>query len=197
MSGREYSAIFKYILRSDTMATYIIYDKYKADEGWQGTSSEEVKKWFQTEEDKDTILQDLAWRDIQFGTIMEESGLDDQVHDIVILEFLFEVFLPTVEIINIEEIPTDVFIRLFESLSKEKLHTALQGIDISLIAKEGCLPKLRGMSEDYILEYLFALRPLAKKLKEEGGELIMLFDSCIEDQKMLARAEEHYKKFLG
>lgn len=177
------------------MATYIVYDRDQADEKWRNLDPREVKGWFGVDERKGNVIYGLAERDIGFGTVMEEDGLDDEDADIRILDFLLSVFLPDVGVPNPGAIPTQIFVRLFESLSKERLHDALQGKDLGPTA-EIRLHDLYGISEDYIVEFLLILRPLAKKLKQGGTRLIAVYGGDIQDEEILNRAEEHYRKFV-
>jgi hypothetical protein len=52
------------------------------------------------------------------------------------------------------------------------------------------------MSEEYVTEYLFALRPLAKTLKEDGGRLILHLDGDFTDERILQRANALWAKFF-
>lgn len=147
-------------------------------------------------DDPSELVPALALQDLEFGTRLEVVPTDnDDSEDARILSFLFAVFLPDTAIGNIEAPSTEAFIRLFESLSKQKLHDALQGSGLSPNA-EYALRDLGGMSEEYVTEYLFALRPLAKMLKEDGGRLILHLDGDFTDERILQRANALWAKFF-
>ncbi|MFZ2804474.1 MAG: hypothetical protein WA001_04580 [Patescibacteria group bacterium] len=180
--------------------SYTAYDERKAEDAWKDLVPEPIENdssWGEEcpdivsllEEDPDAfskseLIYFLKEQDFQFGTIDTKWGGDDSDEDGDVMGFVIHAIFPDGPISEVWELTTETFVEIFRSLSEPRFADAMKQLEDARRVR--------------IHNYLAAIRPIAKIIKESEMRVRLIFVSEGEfhDSVVEKRAGALYERLL-
>ncbi len=164
---------------------------------WAKELSEELANYI--EEDisvyRPAILNYLAEADLEIGSEVPAVTLREPRWSPDLLDFLFRTFVPD-QFSKFskefwESLPTQLYIELFQRLSREKLQEALLNISEKQLVEYNVSMWDKSHFANAVVEFAYQIRPIVVACKQSEGKIVMDFNSEVSDRELLKRASRH------